>query len=265
MSTKKYAVLGYPIHHSKSPLLHNASYRHLGLDGDYSNIEVRQGELSSFVEKSASEFEAFSITMPLKEEAFALATTCDELSSSIGVANTLIQKSGEWIGSNTDILGFKEILTRHFSSNLQNPVILGSGSTAKSALVALSKLGVTSIRMMARNVTKVEHIGGLFPTLQIAYCPWGGEIHDASIVISAVPEVSGVSFSSNVSQFLDVTYSENRKYLIESIKAPQYSYRDGLNLLVYQAAHQVLQMRSVDESCYEEIVQVMFKALGKEN
>lgn len=265
MSTKKYAVLGYPIHHSKSPLLHNASYRHLGLEGVYSSIEVRQGELKSFVEKNGSEFGAFSITMPLKEEAFTLATTCDELSSSISVANTLIQRSGKWYGRNTDILGFKEILTRNFSSNLQDPLILGSGSTAKSALVALSNLGVTSVRIMARNVTKVEHIREIFPSLQITYCPWGGEIHDASVVISAVPEVSGVWFSNYVSQFLDVTYSESRKYLIESIKALQYTYIDGLHLLVYQAAHQVLQMHSIDESYYEEIVQVMFKALDKEN
>lgn len=264
MSTRQFAVLGYPINHSKSPLLHNASYRFLGLDGLYSSIEVQKGELGSFLAHRGNDFDGFSITMPLKEEAFALASKHDELSSSIGVANTLIRERNQWLACNTDILGFEQILTRHFSSNLQDPVVLGSGSTAKSAIVALSKLGVSSLRIMARNASAVQHIEKLFRSLQITYLPWGGDIRDVSMVISAVPEVSGISFDKSVTQFLDVTYGEKRENLIRAITATHYNYKDGFNLLVYQAAHQVLQMRSVDERYYEEIVNVMFEALAKE-
>lgn len=261
MSTKKFAVLGSPIAHSKSPLLHNAAYEYLGIGGTYSQEEVRAGNLSSFLSTRDAEFDGFSITMPLKEEAYECADVHDELSARIRVANTLILRDRSWHASNTDVLGFQEIFKRMDTSALDTPLILGSGSTAKSAVLALNLLGVSKIRIMARNELAVTTIQNVFPDLEITFHSWGGEVENASLVVSAVPAIQGVTFSSNITQIVDVNYKDSNPDILELILADTYSYINGLHLLVYQAAYQVIQMRTIDDDRFEEIVKAMFAAL----
>lgn len=261
MSTKKYAVLGSPVAHSKSPLLHNAAYEYLGIGGTYSREDVPSGSLSHFLSSHRNEFDGFSITMPLKEEAYECADVHDEISTRIRVANTLIFKDGFVHASNTDVLGFQEIFKRMDSSVLDNPMILGSGSTAKSAAMAMCLLGVRAIQVMARNEPAVNALQLLFPEVKISFQSWGGDVQDASIVVSAVPQVQDVTFGPKVSQFVDVTYKDLNPTIIESIQADSYSYFNGLQLLVYQAAHQVLRMRNIADDRFDDIVDVMFAAL----
>lgn len=261
MSTDKYAVLGSPIAHSKSPLLHNAAYEYLGIGGTYSRQEVPAGGLSQFLSAQYQDFDAFSITMPLKEEAYECADTHDELSARIRVANTLILHNDHWQASNTDVLGFQEIFKRMDSGVLDNPVVLGSGSTAKSVALAMCLLGVTRIQMVARNEPAVNALQHLFPELEISFQSWSGVVENASIVVSAVPEVQGITFGSNVSHFVDVNYKDSTPKILESIEADSYTYINGLHLLVYQAAYQVLRMRNIAEERFEDIVKVMFAAL----
>lgn len=265
MSTNRFAVLGSPVDHSKSPLLHNAAYEYLGIPGTYSAIEVQRGELEKFLHQQGHNFDAFSITMPLKEEAFRVAFEQDHIASSIEVANTLIREGERWRASNTDVLGFVEIFKRHFASDLDAPVVLGSGSTSRSAILALSTLGVPAITLMARNQRAAEEIQQLFPALNITFLNWGGEISEGSLVVSAVPEVTNLRCAAAITHFLDVTYKDSSTSLKKAIGAPSYRLIDGLHLLVYQAAYQVLAMRSIDGDRFEEICDVMFKALVPSN
>ena len=261
MSTKKFAVLGSPIAHSKSPLLHNAAYDYLGIGGIYSQAEVSAGKLSSFLSTRIADFDGFSITMPLKEEAYECADVHDEISARIQVANTLILRDHSWYASNTDVLGFQEIFKRMDSSAFDTPLILGSGSTAKSAVLAMNLLGVSKIHMMARNELAVRTIQHLFPDLEISFQSWGGEVENASLVVIAVPIIQGVTFTTNITQFVDVNYTDSNPDIFELIQADTYSYINGLHLLVYQAAFQVIQMRTIDDDRFEDIVRVMFAAL----
>lgn len=265
MSTSRFAVLGSPVDHSKSPLLHNAAYEYLGISGTYTAIDVQKGELENFLRQQGRNFDAFSITMPLKEEAFRVAFEQDRIAASIQVANTLIRDGEFWQASNTDVLGFLEIFKRHFASDLDAPVVLGSGSTAKSAILALSALGVRAITLMARNHRTAEEMQQLFPALNITYLNWNGEITAGSLVVSAVPEVTNLKCAAAITNFLDVTYKDASASLIKAIGAPSYRLIDGLHLLVYQAAYQVLAMRSIDGDLFEEICDVMFKALVPSN
>lgn len=265
MSTNKFAVLGSPIDHSKSPLLHNASYQYLALGGSYDRVEVTSGNLASYLRNNGSEYDAFSITMPLKVEAFECAQIHDEISTRIQVANTLIWTDGVWKASNTDVLGFYEIFKRDCSSLLERPMVLGSGSTAKSAVLALEMLGVRSLEVMARSESAATELRNLFPKIRISLRSWGGHVSTSSLVISAVPEVEGITFDNDVSHFIDVTYKDLHPKILNSITAKTFTYISGLHLLVYQAAHQVLQMRNVHADRFEEIVKVMFAALDNSN
>jgi len=96
------AVLGSPISHSLSPSLHRAAFERIGVAGSYEAIDVPSGTLSEFFLRNQSEYDYFSLTMPLKEEAHLLQVTCDELALRIGSINTLYKKDGRWFGTSTD-------------------------------------------------------------------------------------------------------------------------------------------------------------------
>ena len=91
----KAAVLGSPISHSLSPLLHNTAYAQLGIQGSYEAIEVNAGGLAKFIDERDESWTGFSLTMPLKEEAVAYAKHVDDLAKRINSANTLYRDGGE--------------------------------------------------------------------------------------------------------------------------------------------------------------------------
>lgn len=149
--TSKFSVVGSPISHSLSPKLHGAAYAHLGLSFGYELHEVKAGGLESFL--LASDFSGLSVTMPLKEEAFALASLHDRYSELTGVSNTLVRDGLNWKSSNTDVFGITQSLNAIAQPN--RAVLIGSGATTRSALVALAELypsiGVT---IVARNASQ---------------------------------------------------------------------------------------------------------------
>ncbi|MEY4743952.1 MAG: hypothetical protein RIR34_1291, partial [Actinomycetota bacterium] len=102
---RKLSVLGSPIGHSKSPDIHSAAYRVLGLDWDYERNEVRKGGLVSFMEGLTPDWLGLSITMPLKEEAFRFATSVDRAANATKAVNTLVRNETGWAGYNTDVFG----------------------------------------------------------------------------------------------------------------------------------------------------------------
>jgi shikimate dehydrogenase len=104
------AVIGSPITHSLSPLLHKEAFAYLGITGTYEPIEVREGELATFFQSHREDFDYFSITMPLKEEALSLGVATDSLSSRVQTANTLYRGDQEWHLTTTDGQGFVESL-----------------------------------------------------------------------------------------------------------------------------------------------------------
>jgi shikimate dehydrogenase len=129
------AVLGSPVAHSLSPLIHNKIYQELGIDGEYIAIETKSGELSRTISERKN-WSGFSVTMPLKEEAFNLATIHDQYSERSKSANTLIFDQ-HWSCFNTDVLGFQTIFESLSTEAFESVLILGNGGTAKAALLAL--------------------------------------------------------------------------------------------------------------------------------
>ena len=146
--TTSFCVVGSPIEQSLSPVLHTAAYKHLGLDFAYGKNEVPAGGLRNFL--SSSDLGGVSVTMPLKHEAFDLAVSHDEDSLTTGVSNTLVRSSSGWRGFNTDVYGICEALS--IVSEPRVTVVIGSGATARSGMVALSKLfPKTQVHLISRN------------------------------------------------------------------------------------------------------------------
>lgn len=154
--SRKFSVLGSPIEHSLSPAIHLAAYRVLGEDWQYQKMEVEQDELAELLDTSADSISGFSLTMPLKEEAFRLADSHDGVSLKTGAVNTLVREKNQWIGYNTDVFGITQSLAAAAVSQCKSVVILGSGATAISAITAISQsFPNATVLVYARNRARV--------------------------------------------------------------------------------------------------------------
>ena len=242
------AVLGSPVSHSLSPVLHNAAYRALGLDHTYSAIETAETELGSFLGSVDSNWLGVSLTMPLKEVAFDYADTCDELSLLTGAINTLVFGT-EVSAFNTDVLGLVDALAEAGSQQISSGVIFGSGATARSTLVALQKLGATDVNCVARNVSDVERmakvadeIGVNFSHTSVSDSTW----LTADVVVNTTPmgvvdELAREVYSP-AGLLLDVVYNPWPTQLAASWAVTGGTIVSGLAMLLHQAGHQVTLM-----------------------
>lgn len=136
-------VIGSPIAHSLSPLIHEAAYRSVGLDTwSYGRAEVSAAEVPGFLDSADADVRGVSVTMPCKEAALASATTRTALAEDVGAANTLVRAGDGWHADNTDVVGVVEALRAAGFGAGSAAVVLGSGATARSVVAALSELGV---------------------------------------------------------------------------------------------------------------------------
>ncbi|KTR86848.1 shikimate dehydrogenase family protein [Leucobacter chromiiresistens] len=149
--TARLAVLGSPIAHSRSPRIHAAAYRELGLDWRYSAVRCGEQGLAPFLRGRGAEWRGFSVTMPLKVEAHRIAGELDAVAAESGVVNTLLRReNGDWFGANTDVPGLSAAMA-HARLDPRSTVVLGSGATAVSAILAARGLGAERITLLARN------------------------------------------------------------------------------------------------------------------
>ncbi|MGE9807756.1 shikimate dehydrogenase [Janibacter sp. G1551] len=257
------AVLGSPVAHSLSPVLHRAAYASLGLTGwQYDAIEVREHELGDRVAAFGDEWRGLSLTMPLKEAAFAVAETVTELATRAGAINTLVRRpDGGWDGHNTDVQGIVEALRPALAEAGQpaprHGLVLGAGATARSALLALAELGVSELVVAARDIARAQaSVGGLAEGLGLStrYVPLG-EWPDvvADVAISTLPPTGaraasevlvarGTVGTSAVPVLLDVVYADWPTPLADAATASGTRVVGGLAMLVHQAVAQVALM-----------------------
>lgn len=180
------AVLGDPISHSLSPVLHNAAYKVLGLTNwQYSKEKVSEAELADFISNLDDSWKGLSLTMPLKKTVMKLGTPCDYWSKVLNVANTAIFTSNPATASpsqielcNTDVSGiimaFIQALHERISG-VKKAVIIGSGNTASSAMAALIEIAQASKLEQVKVVARTENDGSVkgverFNNLLRAYC-----------------------------------------------------------------------------------------------
>jgi shikimate dehydrogenase len=244
----KSAVLGSPISHSLSPVLHNAAYAALGLDHSYDSIEMRESELGNFLSAKDKDWLGVSLTMPLKEVAFEFADSCDELANFTGAINTLVFDDGIR-AFNTDVLGIEDALTEASVTQVSNGVIFGSGATARSALLALHKLGAKSVNCIARNETDISRMSDIARKLDVAFKskPVGDSTWlTADVVVNTTPvgvldEVAREVYRPT-GVLLDVVYNPWPTQLAASWAVTGGTIISGLSMLLHQAGHQVTLM-----------------------
>jgi shikimate dehydrogenase len=145
------AVLGDPIAHSLSPVLHRAGYAATGLDWTFDAVRVPSGGLAEHLAGLDNSWRGLSLTMPLKREAMPLADTVSARASLVGAANTLVLVDGEVHADNTDLPGAADAIRERYDGPVTTATILGAGATAASVGLALCDLGARSVLLLARD------------------------------------------------------------------------------------------------------------------
>ena len=159
--TKPYAVLGHPIGHTLSPVMHNAAFQALGMDALYLAFDVHPDRLMSVLPAMADMgFGGVNLTVPLKEVALRGLAKLDESAQLLGAVNTVkVEEDGTLAGYNTDGAGFLESLKRNGANDLKRPIlILGSGGAAKGIALYLAAEGAAEIDLAVRNLEKGEEL-----------------------------------------------------------------------------------------------------------
>ncbi len=239
-------MLGKPIGHSLSPVLHNSGFAAAGLDGwTYTAIECAEAELADLVGGLGPEWAGLSLTMPLKEVALVVADEVSDVAAALGAANTLVPRGGGWYAENTDAPGMVDALRTAGLSTVDSVAVLGAGGTARAALAAAARLGASAATVYARRPEAVdalrpvaEHLG--LP-LRFADFDRAAECAGADLVISTVPK--GVADHLDVpwraaTVLFDALYDPWPTPLAATARAAGCPIVSGLDLLLTQALHQ---------------------------
>jgi shikimate dehydrogenase len=156
--TKLLGVIGDPVEHSLSPVMHNAALAHLGLDYVYVPLPVKKGDLErALAGFTAIELVGFNATIPHKQAIIPYLNRITPEAQQVGAVNTIWRTEAGWEGTNTDVAGFiapLQSLDRNWSNI--TPVILGNGGAARAVIVGCAKLGCPEISVVGRNMEKLE-------------------------------------------------------------------------------------------------------------
>ncbi|BCI53012.1 shikimate dehydrogenase [Mycolicibacterium litorale] len=245
---RKAAVLGSPIAHSRSPQLHLAAYRALGLgDWTYDRIECTAEQLPALVGGFGPEWVGVSVTMPGKFAALRFADERTPRAELVGSANTLVRTPLGWRADNTDVDGVRGAL-----GAVNGPaIVVGSGGTAPAAVVALADLGATGLIVAARNRDKAAPLLDLAGRLGVParWCDLDDEelaglVADAAAVVSTIPADVAQRYVATLARtplLLDAIYDPWPTPLAAAVQAAGGRVVSGLQMLLHQAFAQVEQ------------------------
>lgn len=240
------AVLGRPIEHSLSPVLHRAAYRALGLAWTYEAIDCGVADLAAVLAARA-DWAGFSCTMPLKHAVLAVADEIRPLASAVGAANTLLPgTAGGWLADNTDVAGIVAALAER-EIGAWRVTVLGAGGTARAAVAALARVGGTACTVLVRDRSRAAAILGTAQAVDVqvtvaTLAPDAPEL-TADLVISTLPRGAADPLASRAwtdgQSLLDVVYDPWPTKLATAVDAAGGVVLSGALMLLHQAVAQV--------------------------
>ncbi|MFG3528220.1 shikimate dehydrogenase [Streptomyces sp. NPDC047917] len=246
------AVLGSPIAHSLSPVLHRAAYAELGLDGwTYDRFEVDEAALPGFVQGLDSTWAGLSLTMPLKRAIIPLLDSVSATASSVEAVNTVVlTEDGRLTGDNTDIPGMIAALRERGVEKTESAAVLGAGATASSALAALAQICTGPVTAYVRSRERGDEMRGwgerLGVDVRIADWAEAEQALRAPLVVATTPAGATDGLMGAVPErpgtLFDVLYEPWPTGLASAWTAHGGPVIGGLDLLVHQAVLQVEQM-----------------------
>ncbi|MCP6757465.1 MAG: shikimate dehydrogenase [Fischerella sp. CENA71] len=278
--TKLLGVIGHPIEHSLSPVMHNAAIAQLGIDYIYLPFPIKPEDLYTAISGFAAiGVVGFSVTIPHKQAIIPLLSAVEPIAQAVGAVNTVINKNNSWIGTNTDVEGFLAPLqTYHQDWSQKVAVILGNGGAARAVVAGCTQLGCAEIHVVGRNVQRLRDFSKSWVSspLQVNLCVHKWDelpklIPQADLLVNTTPigmypkvdesPLSAAEMANLSPQAIayDLIYTPNPTKFLQQAQHRGATAIDGLEMLVQQGAAALkiwLQRESVP-------VDVMRQALQK--
>ena len=240
------AVLGRPVAHSLSPLLHRTAYAALGLtDWQYDALDLGAEDLPVLLAGLGQEWRGFSVTMPCKQAAVDVADEVAPLPRLLHAANTLVHTRAGWRAENTDVTGIGTALTAAGVDDAPAAAVIGAGGTAAAAAVALASLGARHVEVVVREPARAGDLVRVLEILDVAATVHrlGDAVLDAPVVVSTVPidaqpALLDLPWRSGTT-VLDVLYAPWPTPLAQRLDRVGATVVGGLEVLFWQATEQV--------------------------
>lgn len=296
------AVLGHPISHSKSPALHRAAYAHLGVELDYSAIDVTEDALPAFMarvredERQGESWRGLSVTMPLKSGMVREVDEVRGVARDLGVVNTVAFErpapgdsagATRLVGYNTDVAGLVNALRHAGAASAPTAVVLGGGGTSAAAIAALKELDATEADIFVRDITRAAEARAAAAAigLPIRVLPLAGAaaaVAGADVVISTLPPRAADTLAEELGSLfarpahapsrgtaavtpgvlLDVAYDPWPSRIASAWQDAGGTVVPGLEMLIYQAVEQIRHFTGLGEAVPAEVIDVMCDAVG---
>ena len=247
---KRACVIGWPVAHSRSPVIHRYWLKLYGLDGAYEQEAVRPEEIEDFLHSLGQRgYEGANVTLPHKEAALAAADRPDAAATAIGAANTLwLDDKGLLHASNTDAYGFMTHLSAEapdWNKGKRPVMVLGAGGAARAILHGLLEAGASKILLANRTEDRAKALAQSFGS-RVSLIPWGDRnralagcgllVNATSLGMTGKPpldlDLSALPLDATVA---DIVYSPLQTPLLAAAKARGNRTVDGLGMLLHQA------------------------------
>lgn len=241
-----YLLIGNPVSHSVSPLMHNIALEYYQIEAKYHAVAVSMSEISSLLAHFNSEyFLGANITIPHKQNFLEAVDQKTDEAKEIGAINTIIKNNGTLIGHNTDAYGFSIPLEDYLNDiDLDRAIVFGAGGATKAILYALNDLGFEEVVMVSRNPSKYSTLDNV---QLCSYDTWIEYAEDSSLIINATPlgmipntEASPVNEQDeevlNGKLCYDIVYNPRETTFLKQAKRAGGIPIGGLDMLIHQGA-----------------------------
>ncbi len=246
----KACVVGWPIEHSRSPIIHRHWLKTYGVDGDYIKQAVEPEKAGGFFKALPnSSFAGCNVTVPLKEIAFAVADRKEPSALAVGAANTLWVEGGKVCAANTDTYGFMkhlELSAPRWRDGEGPVLILGAGGAARAIIHGFLEAGCERVELLNRTPERANVLAELFGprVTPVSWADRNAKAHSAGVIVNTTTlgmksdSETGIRFepSQRAKVVCDIVYVPLKTVLLKDAEAAGHIVVDGLGMLLHQAA-----------------------------
>ena len=265
---KNFGIIGNPIKHSLSPLLHNYRFDKYKLDASYTIIETEEKELKNIIQKIRDQkLTGINVTLPFKQKIINQVDKIINDAELTGSVNTILLENDKIIGENTDVFGLQAASLKEIeNSSVKEALVIGAGGVSPSVILSLQKSGVKRITVTNRTKEKCIFLKNRFPYINIS--PWENlekEVKNFDIIINATslglknaPDFNiNFSYTKKNLIYIDTIYNpletKTYKYLREEGK----KVFNGLDMFIYQGQKSFYLWNKINPEIDEGVIDLL--------
>lgn len=271
MKKKKFAIIGSPVSHSLSPIMHNYWFKKYNIDAEYELLDIDKSEIQNVIDKIKNkEIKGINVTLPYKKSVIPfLSKTINDANETHSVNTVMLDQKNNLIGENTDVFGFQAAYLKSIPNQEKKNkkvLVLGAGGVAPSIILALLKSKIHNIALSNRTYEKSLFLKKNFKNLNIIkWNDFSKEVNKFDIIINATSLglSSSNEFDSDFSNFnknmvyIDTIYNPAETKMIKYFKSNKIRTHNGLNMLIYQGQKAFYLWNKINPEIDNELIELL--------